>query len=973
MEYRYQQGEKAGVFTCVGAQYVEEQNAVLYEFVHEESGARLLWLATSDKNKLFSVAFKTTPEDDTGVFHILEHSVLCGSQKYPVKEPFVELLKSSMNTFLNAMTFPDKTLYPVSSRNEQDFLNLTSVYLDAVFRPAIYENPNIFYQEGWHYEYREGDENPVYKGVVFNEMKGVESSVDSLIDNEMMRALYPDTCYGYVSGGDSRKIPELTYEEFLRRHSRFYHPSNAIFYLEGEMDITKPISMIEEYVAGAESGCEPVEIALQTPVKAKRVCGSYAVAPGESCEKKTRIAFGKIICDCLEKEKYYAANLLAGYLTESNEAPLKRAILEKGLAQDIRVRVNGGIRQPFLSIQVSNTEGEQETQILKTIREVVSKEIEQGIDRTVLEASLNQYEFSSREVVEPRGLYHNVAVLDSYLYGGDPSLNLRYNDCFAFLREKLQTDYFEKLLEEMMDEDDLVTVVMVPSDSLGAKNEEEERVRLQTACESWSAKQRTEILEQNRVLDAWQMTADTKEQLSCLPRLDISEVDELPEQKITEEMEHHGVKILVHPCGLAGIAYLNLYFAVPEAYKEQLSELALMSSLIGKVPPKQRGLMELIQDIKKNLGNLSFDVDAFCRPGELDTCRVYFTVSCSVLKDKIPDAVRLIYELLTETDFSKADYVKNTLLQMREGLRNGIIANGHQFGMRRAAAGLNSVSAAVETLSGVTYYEKLKKFCEEFGGEYEEFLNFIETVRKQCFCRNNCMVSVTAHAGDVKKAEFLDEYHVKELIDTFASGVERTDSPAGFAMDDRKRGKTFIQIPAAVSYAEAAGNLYQTKMHNTGVWKVAAKIVSLAYLWNEVRVQGGAYGVGLSVGTAGNLGFYSYRDPDAMRSYSVYAKSGEFLRQFVKEQESLHSFIISTISDMEPLLTPEDEGRAADYEYLRGVDYAMLCAERTKLLHTSKEDLLYCADALDSVWENPGMCLVAAEESGFEAEKKIVI
>ena len=467
---------KISGFTVNRVRKNDELNGTLYEMSHDKTGAELCWLDNGEQNKLFSVAFKTLPEDSTGVFHILEHSVLCGSEKYPVKEPFVELLKSSMNTFLNAMTYPDKTVYPISSRNEKDFLNLTSVYLDAAFAPKILENPNIFYQEGIHIEY--DAENPVYKGVVFNEMKGAMSGVDDRIEQGINQLLFPDNCYRFNSGGDPAVIPDLTYEQFVETYNRFYHPSNARFFLDGDVPLEKTLEMINSYLEKYEKSSNLPVLAMQKPV-ADEGTAYYEIAAEENSEKKAVLAFGKIIGTFKDKEKVFAAKVLCDVLADSNESPLKRAVLSSGIAEDMEMFVMDGIAQPYLLIIARNMKHSDSVNLCDIINKTAHQLVKDGLDKKSVLASINRFAFHSKQVSEPQGLYRATSALSSWLYGGDPMLYLEYDEAIEALKKMAETDGFEKLLKELLLDDNGKAVLhMLPSSTLGNEERKTEEKRI---------------------------------------------------------------------------------------------------------------------------------------------------------------------------------------------------------------------------------------------------------------------------------------------------------------------------------------------------------------------------------------------------------------------------------------------------------------------------------------------------------------
>ncbi len=940
-------GEIIHGFVVTRVREVPDQNGTLYEFLHEKSGLQAMWLKTNDTNKLFSIAFKTIPEDDTGVFHILEHSVLCGSKKYPVKEPFLELMKSSMNTFLNAMTFPDKTLYPVASRNDKDLQNLARVYLDAVFAPSIYENPNIFYQEGWHYDISSEEEMPQYQGVVLNEMKGAESALDSVVQTEIMGLLYPDSPYRFVSGGRSAHIPDLTYEQFLSMHRKYYCPSNAIVYMEGDLDPTTYLSLTAEYLQ-EESEKRVFEIPMQQPTEAEEKTVRYAV--DEDCEDRCHAVFSKIACSWDEKEKMHAIMVLSSYLADSMEAPLKWALLEQGFAQDVRVWLQDSVAQPSFTVWVCNTNKEHFGRIKEIITETIASIISEGIDKAALEAIINQMEFMCSEPDEPKGLTHNVMVLDSVLYGGDPIAYLTYTDTFRFLRRQLETDYYEKLLSELFSENGMKTLYLLPDASMQERMSEAESEKLAREKSSWSDEELREMILRNEKLLSWQTTEDSPENLSTMPKLSVSDIPLLPEKFDTTVTETDGVKVLLHPAESENTAFINLYFEAEDA--EHLSALTYLPNLIGKLPTSSRGPGEIYQDIQKNLGDLSFEMLTSAQQGDLEHCRVYFAVRCSVLKKNIPEAVRIIRELLLETDFTQEQHLYMVLLQLLESTREDIIANGHTYAMYRSAGGFSAENAAKEAFEGISANRYITHLCKEFDAEKDIFIRILTKAQKELFCKARLTISVTA-----KNAE---EIPACDFISAFPDGLS-SGKPLTIAHE--KTAESFIPIPAEVSYGAMSTNLFVLGAKPSGRWKVAAKLLSLRDLWTRIRVQGGAYGAGMQISDSGNLTCYSYRDPNPENSLACFAALASYIREFCESDENMEQYLISTIADTEPVLTQQAKGTAADIEYLRGITFERKCTQRREILETKKEDLAECAEILDNMGENFCTCIAGSERN----------
>ncbi len=954
------QGDILHGFKVYSVQELPELKAVLYKMKYEKNGAELVWLDNGEANKLFSIAFKTLPKDDTGVFHILEHSVLCGSDKYPVKEPFLDLLKSSMNTFLNAMTFPDKTVYPVSSKNEQDFLNLMQVYLDAVFCPAIYHNPNIFRQEGWHYE-PNGDEM-IYKGVVFNEMKGALSSEDSLIEDGMNKLLFPNNCYRFVSGGDPKKIPELTYEQFTATHKEFYHPTNAKIYLDGSVPINKVLTILdEEYLSKYEHSGVKHEIAVQKPVPAAELEEYYAIGEDMDTKGMTHAAACKLLCDFTDRKAIYAVMILSSYLTGSNEAPLKQAILQNGLGEDVSLSVMDGIAQPYVFLRVYNTDRDKCDEIKRVISDTIEKVLKDGLDKEELEAAINRMEFNTREGEEPQGLLRNINALSSWLYGGEPEMYLLNDELFEDLRNAIDTDYYDKLLRfVLLDKENTCWLYLLPSKTKGAEDAEEERGRLAAVKASLSEQDYKKIVEENDSLLKWQSDPDSPEALATLPVLSIDEVDPLPEKLGTENTALAGVPVMFHKVSESGVVHFNLYFSLSDYPIETAGDISLITELIGKLPTKNKTVTELRRRIKHSIGILDYNVSAYAVPEHSDRCRPYFTVNCSVLKNKLPEAIKLISEILTDTVYEgerSAGLIKELFVQCNEWLRRSISDNGHSFALKRAMSRSTASDMYREQVSGFDLYRRLSGFVNDFDSRITDYQSFVQSLVKNVFTASRLIMSVAA--DELPK-------ELAELINAFEKGMPAPEYLE--AKPKKSKKQTLVKIPSMVSYASSAGNLANYNAKYNGSFRVLSTVLSYDYLWNKIRVQGGAYGCGFQAGYNGNMGFYSYRDPDPKRSAEIFAKTADYIREFANSDEDIVKYIISTIASTQPLMTLRESCLKEDTELLSGITYDDKVRTYKQMLSTDKEKLLSCAGLFEEMAEQNDVCIFCGAQTAGEFE-----
>ena len=939
-------GMKLHGFTVDRVREVAELSANLVEMSHDKTGAQLVWVDNGESNKLFSIAFKTLPEDSTGVFHILEHSVLCGSDKFPVKEPFVELLKSSMNTFLNAMTFPDKTMYPVSSRNDQDFMNLTEVYLDAVFAPAIRHNKNIFYQEGWHIEMDGPDATPTYKGVVFNEMKGAMSSVDEVIMEGMLAAAYPETCYGYNSGGDPRVIPELTYEKYMSMYNRYYHPSNSRIWLDGAVPLDRVLTMIDEYLSRFERSDEKHVIAMQEP-RACETTQYYEVSAEEGTDNKAMLTLGKLVGTWQDVVRCYAGEILADAIAGSNEAPLKRAIMSAGLCQDMMMGVESSIAQPGMMLTVKNIDPANAPAIRELIKKTAVELCEKGIDKTDLMASINRYEFRVREPNEPAGLMRNIMALNTWLHDGDPLTYLVYDEAFAQLRAMVDNGGFEALLHDLLvKEDDLVVLHTLPSTTLGEEMRAEEAAKLAAISAAWTEEDKAAVLKLNEDLHAWQQTADSPEQLATLPVLDLSEVSPDPMLLHTEEAVVDGVTVLYHKATTNGIVHLNYYFRLTDCTLAELTALSGMDALLGVLPTKRHTAAELQQTVKLHLGRLNFSVENKEKAKCLDATTPVLRVTCSVMADKVELAKDLIHEILTETDFTQVEKIREIVLQQAEHARQYCIGGGHVLAIQAASSHYSAAGAVTEALSGYTSVKAGLDLAADFDARIAEHVTLVEGKLASAVCKARLVLSVTAN----------EPIDVAPILADYPAG---TAAPATAAYTTNVPMKRGIKIPAQIGYGVLASDL-GCAWDESG--RVAANILSLGYLWNVIRVQGGAYGCGLRMGPTAAVA-YSYRDPSPARSLQMYRGAAEFLREFVASGERIDKFVISTISDTEPLMSPRDEGAVADSRWFAGRTEDDLRQQRAQILATDGEKLLSWCGALEHMAATGAVAVVAHDEA----------
>lgn len=948
--------EKIHGFTVTRVRELAELGGSLIELTHDKTGLQAIWIKRPDENKTFGVAFETLPWNDTGVFHILEHSVLCGSDKYKVKEPFVELLKSSMNTFLNAMTYPDKTVYPVCSRNDKDFMNLTRVYLDAVFRPLIYSKPEIFHQEGWHYEF---DENgrPSYKGVVFNEMKGAMADADELMICALNVHLFPDSPYKYVSGGDPAKIPDLSYEEFINSHRRFYSPSNAYMFLDGDVNIDEVLAVVDdEYLSGFEKTERMAPPALQKPVKTENVEVEFEVGEDEDISKKTRLAWGGVIGMFDDREKTVAMNVLSKVLAGSNQAPLNKAVLGEGLCEEVMVGVYDGIYQPWVFIQAKNLEAANKDKVEKVIFDELARLAREGVDRDQLNAALANYEFKLRECDSgsvPQGLVYSLNTLSTWLYGGDPIAELEVGDLFVNLRRKMEEGYFEQLISEILiNNPHSCKVTMNPSKTAGEARRKAEADRLAAEEAAWNDDKRAELKEELKVLEDWQHSADSEEDLKSIPSLKLSDISDEPEVIPTEEALVNGIKVLKHEVNCGGIVYCNLYFGADGLCEKDISELSFMCELLGKLKTENHTEEEVANLTRLLCGSLNFSVAAYSENNCTDSCLTKLVVSFSTLEINADEAVEFVSDLLTKTVFDKENEALDILRQTKMKLFQRAVMAGNAIALTRLKAQISASGVVEECAGGFSYYKWLRD--NESDWNWEALKASMASLAGKIINAGSFTASFTG--GNDKIVESAVEVIKKALPEGGkCDGCAAAVKPRGISREG-------IVIPADICFAVKGGSLTEYGSGNCGEMDLTSKIVSLAYLWNVIRVQGGAYGCGMVVYNNGVVANYSYRDPSAAKSLESYGKTGEFIKGFASSSPDLTGFIIGAVADCSPLLSPRLKSSVADMRYWRKTSAADFKEHLHAIISATPETLSALADKVQSALDSGSVCVVAARE-----------
>ena len=985
--------------TCHGfavelCETVPELDSDAYVLRHAASGARLLYLACDDENKAFAIGFKTPPADSTGVFHILEHSVLCGSAKFPVKEPFVDLIKSSMQTFLNAMTYPDKTIYPVATTNEQDLYNLMDVYLDAVFNPAIYTKPTIFEQEGWHYELdlpesAEGESDGSsaslregtlrYNGVVFNEMKGALSDPMSVLDDAVNAALYPDTAYAHESGGDPRAIPALTYEQFLDTHARHYNPSNSYITLYGDLDVDRALAFLDERylsqpsaasrrmdaaVAAGEdpSALAPNPLDVQAPVTCEYKRVEMATTP-----ENALVGLGLVLGSALDRKRTIAADILFEALLGSNEAPVKKAILAAGLGGNVVSYTAAESLQPYELIMLQNAQPGVARELRRVFQDACRDLCEHGVPRERLEAiiSSNEYDLRQRDYGIADGVAIACDALSTWLYDDDAAtLALKYGPVYEELRSELDGSYFEDLLRELvLQNDHMALVELVPVDAAeGAEGAE--AAELTTKRDAMTDAELADVVERTAALRAAQEAEDTSEAKATLPRLRVSDIGEArPEPPLIVDTTAP-IPCLRHGIPTNRLAYAMQYFDLSCVAFEDLPYVTLLCRLLKQLPTSEHSAEELDNLLAGKLGFLSFTTEVMTQP-DVDGVRPYLLVSAGALSEKIDALASLPREVWSSTLLldADADRVRDVFTQIRIGLEQGFINNGHSAALGRAMS-YSSPSAVVrEQLSGVDFYLFLRDLLEHFDERVDGLRTKLAELAERIFVADGCMASFTGSDEDFDA--YWDAAGNLGLGAGDGAGRDALVVPAPC-----DRHEAFV-IPSDICFAARACDPRRLGLDVTGAWTVAANALSYDYLWNEIRVKGGAYGCGFRAAGERQTAFYTYRDPAIDPSIERVERAGAWLGSFEPDEAAFEGFIVSCVSGMDAPVKPYALTKRRNTTYLAGLDPHAREERRAQMLATTPGELRSLGtDVTRIAAESPtcvfgGRDVIAKSNAGF--------
>lgn len=924
-------------FTLKQEKWIKEVNSRAKIFEHDKSGAKLLKLENDDDNKVFSVTFRTPPEDNTGLPHILEHSVLCGSRKFPSKEPFVELIKGSLNTFLNAMTFPDKTMYPIASRNQKDFYNLMDVYMDAVFYPNIYKYKEILMQEGWHYELENKEDEINYKGVVYNEMKGAFSSPESVLMRKIQDTLFPDTPYGLESGGDPAYIPDLTQQQFEAYHSRYYHPSNSYFFLYGDGDTLEELKFINDnYLSAFEKVHIDSTLPMQQPIgQLKEFTIEYPISAEESEAEKAFMSMNFVIGTSMDPELYLAMEILEHLLLATPAAPLKKALIEAEIGKDVFGQLDNGILQPTFSVIVKNTDLVKKEEFKRVFKDTLQRLVNDGIDKKLVEASVNIKEFHLREAEfrgYPKGLIYNIKSLDSWLYGDEPFMHLQYEEVLEKIKTSFTTRYFENLIEKYLLNNNHSSLLMLkPEKGLAEKKTEQLKQKLAEFKKSLSDHQLMEIIQQTNSLKERQNAPDTQEALEAIPLLELSDIETNAERLPLDVKQESSLKILAHPIFTNNIAYVQLMFDTTVVKQEHIQYIGLLSDILGKVSTEHYHYSELSNEVNIHTGEIRFITQVY---GDKDNNNAYYpklTIKAKALIDKLPKLFELIQEITSNTKLEEKKRIREIIREVKSRIEMRLINEGHLTSAKRLLSYFSAQSKYIELLTGIDYYKFLADIEKSFEEKAEEVLKNLAEVYAVLFSKNNLLASITCSETDY--AAFLTSF--TRYTDSLQA-TKPEQYAYQFELSAQNEG---LVTQSNVQYVAKGYNFRELGFQYSGTLQVLRTIARYDYLWNNIRVKGGAYGAMAGFERSGNLFFVSYRDPNLKETLKIYDEFDRYIEDFEVDNREMTKYIIGTMSGVDAPLTPSMKGeRAAEY-YIRNITFEDIQKERDEILGTKQQSI----------------------------------
>ena len=927
---------------------------------HKKSGARIAILSNNDDNKVFYIGFRTPPEDETGVPHIIEHTTLCGSKKFPVKDPFIELAKGSLNTFLNAMTYPDKTVYPVASCNDQDFKNLMDVYLDAVFNPNITKYEEIFKQEGWHYELTGKDDELKINGVVYNEMKGAYSSPDEVLSSQIYRSLFPDNTYSKDSGGNPEYIPKLTYEAYLDFYHKYYHPSNSYIYLYGDMDVVERLEWLDkEYLSLYDYKKVNSEINKQPAFdEIKNVEAQYSITMDDSQENKTYLSYNRVVGDSLDEMLYQAFDVLDYALVSSPGAPVKQALIDAGIGDDVYGSYDAGILQPVFSFVAKNANASQADEFESIIENTLKEVVKTGINKEALLAGINSSEFKFREAdfgQFPKGLLFGLNCLDSWLFDDmKPFIHLECLGTFAKLRKAVDTDYFEKLIQEyLLDNTHGSSVTVKPKRGLGNEREEALAKELSDYKASLSDEEIKKLIEDTEHLKKYQEEPSSDEDLRKLPMLTRADMKKnaMPFSNIEDELLD--VKVVRHDIESNGIDYISFLFDAGDFAQSELGYLGFFTNALGLVSTEKYSYTDLANATNIYTGGISTGTASHPDIKDRNNFVFKFEVKLKVLEKNLDKALELMEQMLLTSDFTDTKRLGELVAQIKARLQANLSSSGHLVAAMRSMSSFSRYALYQDELKGVAFYRSICHIEKELSESPKSVSDKLAAIAKKLFARNRMLISFTGNNEAYGNA--------KPSLEKVIAGFNKMSAVGNQAEVHFNTAKEAFIDASQIQYVAKTGDFICEGYEYTGALRLLRIILSYDYLWINVRVKGGAYGCMNTFLRSGESYFVSYRDPNLSDTLDVYDRIPEYIKSFSPDERDMTKYIIGTFSALDTPMNPEAKGSRSLSAYLEGITYEQIQKERNEILNAQPEDIRRLADLVEAVLKKDSICVIGNE------------
>lgn len=927
---------------------------------HKKSGARIAILSNNDDNKVFYIGFRTPPEDETGVPHIIEHTTLCGSKKFPVKDPFIELAKGSLNTFLNAMTYPDKTVYPVASCNDQDFKNLMDVYLDAVFNPNITKYEEIFKQEGWHYELTGKDDELKINGVVYNEMKGAYSSPDEVLSSQIYRSLFPDNTYSKDSGGNPEYIPKLTYEAYLDFYHKYYHPSNSYIYLYGDMDVVERLEWLDkEYLSLYDYKKVNSEINKQPAFdEIKNVEAQYSITMDDSQENKTYLSYNRVVGDTLDEMLYQAFDVLDYALVSSPGAPVKQALIDAGIGDDVYGSYDAGILQPVFSFVAKNANASQADEFENIIENTLKEVVKTGINKEALLAGINSSEFKFREAdfgQFPKGLLFGLNCLDSWLFDDmKPFIHLECLGTFAKLRKAVDTDYFEKLIQEyLLDNTHGSSVTVKPKRGLGNEREEALAKELSDYKASLSDEEIKKLIEDTEHLKKYQEEPSSDEDLRKLPMLTRADMKKnaMPFSNIEDELLD--VKVVRHDIESNGIDYISFLFDAGDFAQSELGYLGFFTNALGLVSTEKYSYTDLANATNIYTGGISTGTASHPDIKDRNNFVFKFEVKLKVLEKNLDKALELMEQMLLSSDFTDTKRLGELVAQIKARLQANLSSSGHLVAAMRSMSSFSRYALYQDELKGIAFYRSICRIEKELSESPKNVSDKLAAIAKKLFARNRMLISFTGNNEAYGNA--------KPSLEKVIAGFNKISAVGNQAEVHFNTAKEAFIDASQIQYVAKTGDFICEGYEYTGALRLLRIILSYDYLWINVRVKGGAYGCMNTFLRSGESYFVSYRDPNLSDTLDVYDRIPEYIKSFSPDERDMTKYIIGTFSALDTPMNPEAKGSRSLSAYLEGITYEQIQKERNEILNAQPEDIRRLADLVEAVLKKDSICVIGNE------------